>query len=29
MLDVHQHLQTFNGPLKELVRWKRANPQAS
>ena len=29
MLDVHQHLQAFNGPLKELVRSKRAHPQAS
>ena len=28
LLDVHQHLKSFNRPLKELVRWRRAQPQA-
>ena len=29
MLDLHQHLKSFSGPLTELVHWRRARPQAS
>jgi hypothetical protein len=29
LLDVHQHLEQFNGSLKDLVRWRRARPRAS
>ncbi len=29
LLDVHQELQSFNAPLKELVRWRRTHPQTS